>query len=158
MPGTAELKSLFARKDSAAGISSSTELWPALTLPTAKIENGAGAWVSQSASAAAIFIGCCLNMTLASESPVRAVPRPKTTARTRPRRSEVRIAAVRFGSAPSSRRLVLQRWKEAMPTTNAAPVRKAAVRVCRTTTTEVSWNSTRAMSLSWAFPVTGLIS
>lgn len=115
--------------------------------------------MSQSASAAAIFIGCWRNITLASESPLSAVPRPKTTASTRPSRSEVRITATFSGAAAAlpGLRLAFQRWNEAMPTMNAAPVRKAAVRVCRTTVTVVSWNSTLAMSVSWALPLTGSI-
>ncbi len=42
-----------------------------------------------------------------------------------------------------------------MPTTKAAPVRKAATRVCVTTTTVVSWNSTALMLVSCALPVAG---
>jgi hypothetical protein len=158
MPGTASVKLLWARKESRPGTDSSTELSPLDTSPIAKTEKGAGAAVCHRASAEAIFIGCCSNMTLPRVSPVRATPRPETTAMTRPTRSEVRIAATILRSTASPWpcfRRAFHRWWLATPTTRAAPVRKAAVRVCSTTTTVVLWNSTAVMLVSWALPVAG---
>ena len=48
----------------------------ALTSPTAKTDRPAGCSVSHSASAAAIFIGCCSNMSLAWKSPLTATAMP----------------------------------------------------------------------------------
>ena len=75
-------------------MSMATSLWPLLTSPTAKTEKGAPFWPSHSASAAAIFIGCCLNMTLPRVSPLIAVSAPATTATTSANRSEERITAM----------------------------------------------------------------
>ncbi len=147
MPGTGVEKSLCARKESSPGISMATLLWPLSTSPYAKTENGAGPSLSHSASAAAIFIGCCRNMTLPSWSPLIAVSAPAMTRVTRPSRSDVRITLTCF---------LRIRWYAAMPTMNAAPVRKAAVSVWKTTTSVVSWVSTFQKSVSSARPLAAL--
>ena len=60
-------------------------------MPTVKTENDAGACVSQIASAAAIFIGCCSVITLACRSPVTVTPTPKSSATTKPIFSDSRM-------------------------------------------------------------------
>lgn len=113
-------------------------MWPSLTSPYAKIENGARSWPSHRASAAAIFIGCWRNITLASVSPLTAVSSPAMTTVTSPSRSEVRITGMCFLRA---------RWKAAMPTMKAPPTRNAAVMVWKNWVTAVSWVSTRQKSV-----------
>ena len=50
------------------------------TCRSVRMQNGAFSWVSYSASAAAIFIGCCSTMILAWVSPVHMTSRPATIA------------------------------------------------------------------------------
>ena len=53
--------------------------------PIARIEKGTLDVVWHSASAAAIFVGCCSNMSLACWSPLRATPTPEITMTMTPR-------------------------------------------------------------------------
>lgn len=64
-----------------------------------------------------------------------------------PSRSDVRMTLMCF---------LRIRWKAAIPTMNAAPVRKAAVSVWKTTTRVVSWVSTFQKSVSSARPFAAL--
>ena len=106
------------------------------TLPTLRTEKPVPSW--QAASAAAIFMGCCSNMSLPCRSPVTAVPAKEIMATTAPIRSEriqtvwsvrsrPRMAAASPGitlpsapivSMPSWRRR--HRWYQAMPSRKAA--------------------------------------
>lgn len=64
------------------------------------------------------------------------------------------MAAIRPGPWPSEPTFAARRsWYAAMPIMKAPPVRKAAVRVWKTTTRVVFWKRTAAMSVSSARPV-----
>ena len=90
-------------------------------VPIVKTENDAGACVSQIASAAAIFIGCCSVITLACRSPVTVTPTPKSSATTNPIFSDSRMTATCC---------LRYRCQALIPMTNAAAVRNDAVATC----------------------------
>lgn len=87
-------------------------------------------------------------MTLPRVSPLIAVNRPPIARVTRPSRSEVRITGMCF---------LRIRWKAAMPTMKAPPVRKAAEKLWKTWLSVVFWVSTSQKSVSSARPFSPLI-
>ncbi len=93
MPSTLPSKVPVARKDRRYGIRIEKMSSVPSGVPIVKTEKEAGCSVSQSASAAAIFIGCCSVMILPWMSPVIATSRPDTRSMTAPglgRRAERR--------------------------------------------------------------------
>ena len=115
-------------------------------LPTLRTEKPVPSW--QAASAAAIFMGCCSNMSLPCRSPVTAVPAKEIMATTAPIRSEriqtvwslrsrpgmpaaspgITLPSAPIVSMPSWRRR--HRWYQAMPSRKPPATARAPKRVC----------------------------
>ena len=111
-----------------------------------KIENAAGCSVSQSASAAAIFIGCCSVMILPWMSPVIATSRPDDQRASR----APALAALRNGGR--RRRRAASRRQIETPATKAPLVMNAAAIVCGNVMSAVVLVSTARKSVSSARP------
>ncbi len=124
MPLTSLLKSLCAKKLSSAGTVMLLTFSQSgrVTSPTAKIENAAGSSVWHRASAAAIFIGCCWNMSLPCTSPLIARTANATTPTQVPSLSELRQTP--FSSD------FFHRCQAPMPTRNVAATANAPAIVC----------------------------
>ena len=120
-------------------------------VPIVKMENDAGCSVFQSASADAIFIGCCSVMILPWMSPVTATRRPDTRSMIAPA-----LAADRNGAAASGSDLSLIMRYMPIPARKAPVVRNAAGMVCRNVITAVLLVRRAMKSVSSARPLTGL--
>jgi hypothetical protein len=118
-------------------------LW--VKLPVAKSEKAAGCSVLNSASAAAIFIGCSRISVRPSSSPTYSDPSAPTTAR----QSAILTALV--NSATSCPR---RRCQADTASATSATVSTAARITCRNAHTVRSLNSTFQMSTSLALPFT----
>ena len=110
--------------------------------------NGAFSCVSYSASAAAIFIGCCCTMILAWTSPVYMTRTPMTIAVQAPSLRVLRIAGADLSF------MISQRLTATMPTPDT---RNADVMTCAKVATVVFWKSTSPKLVSSARPVSGLM-
>ena len=109
---------------------------------------GAFSWVVYSASAAAIFIGCCCTMILACVSPVHITSRPATIATIAPSLRVLRIAAALL-SFMISQRLT--------PVSMTPDTRNEDAMTCAKVATVVFWKRTAPKSTISARLVTGLI-
>ena len=125
MPSTLPSKVPVARNESRYGIRIEKTSSDPSSVPIVKIENDAGCSVFHSASAAAIFIGCCSVMILPWMSPVTATSRPETRSMTAPA-----LAAERKGAASAGRPRSLSIRYIAIPARNAPVVMNAAAIVC----------------------------
>ena len=122
------------------------------TLPMLRMEKPVPSW--QAASAAAIFMGCCSNMSLPCRSPVMAVPAKEIMATTAPirreriqtawsARSRPGMAASPGTTLPSAPRVSIpscrrrHRWYQAMPSRKAPATARAPKMVCGTATRAV---------------------
>ncbi len=149
MPSTRPLKSPVARNERTYGIRmENTSALPS-GVPIVRMENEAGCCVSQSASAAAIFIGCCSVMILPWMSPVTATSRPETSTMIVPA-----LAVVRNGEAPSERSR--SSFHIEMPAMNAPVVMNAAGIVWTKVIRAVLLVRTARKSSISARPVAGL--
>jgi hypothetical protein len=147
MPCTLPSKWPVARNDKSRGtLTLKTSRSPS-SVPTVKIENDAGCSVEYSASAAAIFMGCCAVMTLPWRSPVTATPIAETSVTTR---------AIFSDGRKTSTCLRRARCQALTPTMKRPAVTKAAVIVCGKATSIVELVSTAQKSVSSALPVAPL--
>ena len=151
MPSTLPSKVPVARNERRYGIRIEKMSSDPSGVPIVKIEKDAGCSVSQSASAAAIFIGCCSVMILPWMSPVIATSRPETSSMTAPA-----LAAERNGAASSGRSRSLSIRYIAIPARKAPVVMNAAAIVCGNVISAVLLVSSARKSVSSARPVTGL--
>ena len=149
-PSTVPLKLLVARNESSPGISieklGSGSLW--LNPPIWNSENEALFSVFHSASAEAIFIGCCSVMITPN-----SLPMPRLRAVTGTATMSASLAARRKAAASCWR----SRCQAATPSTRKAPVISAASSVCATAHQAHSFPNTFVMLSITGRPVAGLI-
>ena len=150
-PGISASQVSVARNDSSPGITSERTSHSALTSPTANTDSPGPVSVLQRASAAAIFIGCCSNISRVWKWPDRLKARPAKIDTHSPRR----IARVnpRRSTSLGSRRISHQ---AEMPATNTAAVSTAPLITWGYAARVVLLVSTARMSVISARPVSGL--
>ena len=148
MPSTTPFQSPVAMSDSTFGTRRLHTSADPSSVPMVNSENDAGPEVSHSASAAAIFIGCCSVMSLACRSPEATTPTLATSTVT---------SAIFIDGRNTSAAFPRFSCQALIATTKMPAVTKHAVMVCANAPIAVELVSTAPKSFSSARPVVSLI-